>query len=159
PSNRSNMVAWMAARCDPPEYGELVEYEFPKERLVYGPQQIEARIDQDTTISQELSLWNPMGSQVSRGNLLATPLQARGVSVAPLYLPPERGQLPELKRVIAAYTDRVAMQPTLVAALAAVFKPGAARAVATPPTAAPAGEGPAADAARGHYRAALEALR
>ena len=68
PANRSNMVAWIAARCDPPQYGELVEYEFPKERLIYGPQQIEARIDQDTTISQQLSLWNQMGSKVIAAN-------------------------------------------------------------------------------------------
>ncbi|MEO6029577.1 MAG: UPF0182 family protein, partial [Candidatus Binatia bacterium] len=75
PSNRSNMVAWMAARCDQPGYGELVVYELPKERLVYGPQQIEARIDQDTTISQQLSLWNQMGSKVIRGNLLVIPVE------------------------------------------------------------------------------------
>ncbi len=161
PSNRSNMVAWMAARCDPPDYGELVEYEFPKERLVYGPQQIEARIDQDTTISQQLSLWNQMGSKVIRGNLLVIPVEDALVYVEPLYLRSEQGQIPELKRVIVAYDDRLAMEPTLDAALAAVFRPGAApaRAIEAPPPAAPPAASASADTARAHYRAALDALR
>jgi len=160
PSQRGNMVAWLAARCDPPQYGELVEYEFPKERLVFGPQQIEARIDQDTTISQELSLWNQMGSKVIRGNLLVIPVEDSLVYVEPLYLRSEQGQIPELKRVIVAYNDRLAMEPTLEAALATVFKPGAAapRAVEGPATPAPA-ETAAEKTARAHYRAALDALR
>src|SRR4029079_5519872 len=126
PANRSNMVAWLAARNDAPHYGELLVYELPKERLVYGPQQIEARIDQDTTISQQLSLWNQMGSKVIRGNLLVIPVEDSLVYVEPLYLRSDQGQIPELKRVIVAYNDRVAMEPTLEAALSAVFKPGAA---------------------------------
>jgi uncharacterized protein len=160
PSNRSNMVAWLAARCDPLQYGELVEYEFPKERLIYGPQQIEARIDQDTTISQQLSLWNQMGSKVIRGNLLVIPVEDSLVYVEPLYLRSEQGQIPELKRVIVAYNDRLAMEPTLEAALAAVFKPGAAPpGVIERPATAPPPETAAAQTARAHYRAALEALR
>ena len=123
PANRSNMVAWIAARSDPPHYGELVVYELPKERLVYGPQQIEARIDQDTTISQQLSLWNQMGSKVIRGNLLVIPVEDAMVYVEPLYLRSTQGQIPELKRVIVAYDDRLAMERTLDAALAAVFRP------------------------------------
>ncbi len=159
PSNRSNMVAWLAARCDPPQYGELVEYEFPKERLIYGPQQIEARIDQDTTISQQLSLWNQMGSKVIRGNLLVIPVEDSLVYVEPLYLRSEQGQIPELKRVVVAYNDRLAMEPTLEAALSAVFKPGAAPPqVIERPAAAPS-ETAAAKTARAHYRAALDALR
>lgn len=161
PSNRSNMVAWLAARCDPPHYGELVEYEFPKERLIYGPQQIEARIDQDTTISQQLSLWNQRGSKVIRGNLLVIPVEDSLVYVQPLYLRSEQGQIPELKRVIVAYNDRVAMEATLEAALSAVFKPGAAppRAVTERPATAAPSETVAAETPRAHYRAALEALR
>ena len=160
PSNRSNMIAWLAARCDAPDYGQLVEYEFPKERLVYGPQQIEARIDQDTTISQQLSLWNQMGSKVIRGNLLVIPVEDSVVYVEPLYLRSEQGQIPELKRVIVAYGDRVAMQPTLEAALAAVFEPGAvAPAPIERPASATPPEGPADEGARAHYRAALDALR
>src|SRR5262249_59710947 len=110
PTNRSNMVAWLAARCDPPHYGELVEYAFPKERLVYGPQQIEARIDQDTTISQQLSLWNQMGSKVIRGNLLVIPVEDALVYVEPLYLRSDQGQVPERTRAVVASNDRQAME-------------------------------------------------
>ncbi len=169
PSNRNNMVAWLAARSDPPHYGQLVEYEFPKERLIYGPQQVEARIDQDTIISQQLSLWNQMGSKVIRGNLLVIPIEDSVLYVEPLYLRSEQGQIPELKRVIVAYGERVAMAPSLEAALDAVFRRGAPP--APPPlvteaampqaaAAAPAREtAPVSKSAREHYRAALEALR
>ena len=133
PANRNNMVAWIAARCDPAHYGELVVYELPKERLVYGPQQIEARIDQDTTISQQLSLWNQMGSKVIRGNLLVIPVEDAMVYVEPLYLRSTQGQIPELKRVIVAYDDRLAMERTLDAALEAVFRPGTVAPAASAP--------------------------
>ena len=122
PSRRQNMIAWLAARCDPPDYGKLVVYEFPKDRLVYGPFQIEARINQNTEISQQISLWNQMGSRVVRGNLLVVPIENSLLYVSPLYLRAKTGQLPELKRVIAAYGDRVVMEETLAAALAALFK-------------------------------------
>jgi uncharacterized membrane protein (UPF0182 family) len=164
PANRNNMVAWIAGRSDPPHYGELIVYELPKERLVYGPQQIEARIDQDTTISQQLSLWNQMGSKVIRGNLLVIPIEDAIVYVEPLYLRSVQGQIPELKRVIVAYGDRLAMEHTLDEALAAVFRPTATTPPAAPgpPKVEPA---PANDRlgepspARDRYRAALEALR
>jgi uncharacterized membrane protein (UPF0182 family) len=158
PSNRNNMVAWLAARCDEPHYGELIEYSFPKDRVIYGPQQIEARIDQDTTISQQLSLWNRMGSKVTRGNLLVIPIEDAIVYVEPLYLRSEQGQIPELKRVIVAYADRVAMEETLEEAMAKVFggpAPPPVPSVEAPPTAAE----PSSSAARDHYRAALEGLR
>ena len=122
PSKRDNMIAWLAARCDLPNYGKLIVYEFPKEKLVYGPFQIEARINQNTEISQQLSLWNQMGSRVIRGNLLVIPIEHSILYVSPLYLRAETGQLPELKRVIAAYGDQVVMEETLPAALAALFK-------------------------------------
>ena len=122
PSQRENMIAWLAARCDPPDYGKLIVYEFPKDKLVYGPFQIEARINQNTEISRQLSLWNQMGSRVIRGNLLVVPIENSILYVSPLYLRAESGQLPELKRVIAAYGDRVVMEETLPAALAALFK-------------------------------------
>ena len=122
PSQRENMIAWLAARCDPPDYGKLIVYEFPKDKLVYGPFQIEARINQNTEISQQISLWNQMGSRVIRGNLLVVPIENSILYVSPLYLRAESGQLPELKRVIAAYGDRVVMEETLPAALAALFK-------------------------------------
>ena len=86
PSQRENMIAWLAARCDPPDYGKLVVYEFPKDKLVYGPFQIEARINQNTEISQQISLWNQMGSRVIRGNLLVVPIENSILYVSPLYL-------------------------------------------------------------------------
>ncbi len=128
PSQRENMIAWLAARCDPPEYGKLIVYEFPKDKLVYGPFQIEALINQNTEISQQISLWNQMGSRVIRGNLLVVPVGNSILYVSPLYLRAQSGQLPELKRVIAAYGDRVVMEETLPAALAVLFResgPGA----------------------------------
>lgn len=125
PSQRQNMIAWLAARCDPPDYGKLIVYEFPKDKLVYGPFQIEARINQNTEISQQISLWNQMGSRVIRGNLLVVPIENSLLYVSPLYLRAETGQLPELKRVIAAYGDRVVMEETLAEALAALFKESA----------------------------------
>jgi uncharacterized membrane protein (UPF0182 family) len=125
PSQRQNMIAWLAARCDPPDYGKLIAYEFPKDKLVYGPFQIEARINQNTEISQQISLWNQLGSRVIRGNLLVVPIENSILYLSPLYLRAETGQLPELKRVIAAYGDRVVMEETLAEALAALFKEAA----------------------------------
>jgi len=99
PSNRDNMIAWLAARCDGSQYGSVIEFAFPKEELVFGPAQIEARIDQDTTISQQLSLWNQIGSRVIRGNLLVIPIDDALLYVEPLYLRAEQRELPELKFV------------------------------------------------------------
>ncbi|QEL24254.1 UPF0182 family protein [Bosea sp. F3-2] len=122
PSRRDNMIAWLAARCDGPDYGKLIVYEFPKEKLVYGPFQIEARINQSTEISQQITLWNQMGSRVIRGaNLLVIPIENSILYVSPLYLRAEQGHLPELKRVIAAYGEHVVMKETLAEALSALF--------------------------------------
>ena len=161
PSQRENMIAWLAARCDLPEYGKLIVYEFPKDKLVYGPFQIEARIHQNTDISQQISLWNQMGSRVIRGNLLVIPIENSLLYVSPLYLRAELGQLPELKRVIAAYGDRVVMEETLPAALAALFKDSVP--VASLPTrAGTTSSGPADERARealGHYDRAIDRLK
>jgi uncharacterized membrane protein (UPF0182 family) len=156
PSQRENMIAWLAARCDPPDYGKLIVYEFPKEKLVYGPFQIEARIQQNTEISQQLSLWNQMGSRVIRGNLLVVPIENSILYVSPLYLRAESGQLPELKRVIAAYGDRVVMEETLGAALAALFKETAPAAML--PAAAGTADARAREALT-HYDRAVERLK
>ena len=100
----------------------MIVYEFPKEKLVYGPFQIEARINQNTEISQQLTLWNQMGSRVIRGaNLLAIPIENSILYVSPLYLRAQQGHLPELKRVIAAYGEHVVMKETLAEALSALF--------------------------------------
>jgi len=161
PSRRDNMIAWLAARCDPPDYGKLIVYEFPKEKLVYGPFQIEALINQNTYISQQISLWNQMGSRVIRGNLLVIPIENSLLYVSPLYLRAEQGQLPELKRVIAAYGDHVVMKETLAEALSALFEPSAASTAPNTSTGTPL-EGPAADRARealDHYNQAMERLK
>ena len=121
PSKKDNLSAWLAARSDPPHYGKLVVYNFPKQKLIYGPRQIEARIDQDSFISQQLTLWNQRGSQVIRGNLLVIPIERSLVYVEPLYIAAEKGQLPELKRVIVGFGDRIAMDETLEGAMARVF--------------------------------------
>ncbi len=134
PSGKQNMIGWLAAKNDPPHYGELVLYTFPKDRVVYGPIQVESRIDQDPAISQALTLWSQSGSRVLRGNLLVIPIENSIIYVEPLYLLAERSELPELKRVIAAYRDNVAMDTTLQGALAAVFgaQPKAAGILAAP---------------------------
>lgn len=117
---RKNMVAWMAAKCDAPGYGTLVLYEFPEERNVYGPQQIAARARQDTEISRQVSLWDQRGSTVGSGNLLVIPIENSLLYVMPVYLSSTDTQIPELKRVIVALGDAVAMEPTLEAALSRV---------------------------------------
>jgi uncharacterized membrane protein (UPF0182 family) len=128
PANKQNMVAWMAARSDGENYGELLLYKFPKQELVYGPLQIEARIDQEPTISGQLSLWAQRGSQVIRGNLLVIPIGNSLLYVEPLYIQAETGRLPELKRVIVAAGDQVIMGESLDEALA-----GLGRAPVAPP--------------------------
>ncbi len=137
---RDNMIAWMAARNDPPRYGELIVYRFPKARIVFGPMQVESRIDQDPVISQALTLWNQQGSQVIRGNLLVIPIEDGLLYVEPIFLQAERSQLPELKRVIVASGPRIVMAPTLEEALAGLFG-GRPPAPGSPPL-GPAAPGP-----------------
>jgi uncharacterized protein len=161
PSKRENMIAWLAARCDLPEYGKLIVYEFPKDKLVYGPFQIEALINQNTDISQQISLWNQMGSRVIRGTLLVVPIGNSILYVSPLYLRAQSGQLPELKRVIAAYGDRVVMKETLPGALAALFEESAP-VPGLPAPAASSPSGPADERARqalAGYDRAIDRLR
>jgi len=159
PSRRDNMIAWLAARCDAPDYGKLIVYEFPKDRLIYGPFQIEARINQNTEISQQITLWNQMGSRVIRGeNLLVIPIENSILYVTPLYLRAEYGHLPELKRVIAAYGEKVVMKETLSEALAALFVgPGPASIAPGPATKTPGAS--SAEAALDHYNQAMERLK
>jgi hypothetical protein len=121
PSKKDNMIAWLAARSDGSHYGKLIAYNFPKQKLIYGPRQIEARIDQDAFISQQLSLWSQRGSQVIRGSLLAIPIEQSLLYVEPLYLAAEKGSLPELKRVIVAFGNQIAMEENLDASLQRIF--------------------------------------
>ena len=121
PANRENMISWLAAQNDPGKYGEMLVYRFGKDSLVFGPKQIEARIDQDPVISSQLSLWNQQGSQVIRGNLLVIPIGESLLYVEPLYLQAATGKIPELKRVILATSERVIMAENLGLALAEQF--------------------------------------
>jgi hypothetical protein len=124
PVNKNNMIAWMAARSDGEHYGKLILYEFPKQELIYGPMQIEARIDQDPNISQLLTLWGQQGSSVIRGNLLVIPIEESLLYVEPVYLRADQGQMPELRRVIVAYENDIVMHETLEQSLAAIFGEG-----------------------------------
>jgi len=121
PNKRDNMIAWLCARSDDPNYGKMLVYKFPKKDLTYGPMQVSARIDQDPDISQQLTLWNQQGSSVTRGNLLVIPIQKEVMYVQPVYLQATSGKLPELKRVIVSYGNRIAMEATLDQALDMVF--------------------------------------
>jgi uncharacterized membrane protein (UPF0182 family) len=124
PAGKNNMVSWIAARNDPPNYGQLIVYELPKQELVFGPIQVEARIDQDPEISAQMSLWNQRGSKVIRGNLIVIPMNNSFLYVEPLYLLSEASELPELKRVIVASGDRLAMRETLGEAVIALIEAG-----------------------------------
>ncbi len=121
PNNKTNMIGWMAARMDGSNYGKLLVYEFPKQELVYGPMQIEARIDQDTYISQQINLWSQRNTSVIRGNLLVVPIKDALLYVEPLYLQAETSRMPELRRVIVAHGDKIVMEPTLELALQQIF--------------------------------------
>ena len=121
PSTKDNMIAWLAAKNDQPEYGDLIVYKFPKEKLIFGPMQIEARIDQDSEISQQLTLWGQKGSTVIRGNLLVIPIEKSIIYVEPLYLRAEKGEIPELKKVIVSNGSDVMMGNNLEDALGKLF--------------------------------------
>lgn len=123
PNQRTNLTAWLASRSDEPNYGKSLLYVFPKQQLVYGPEQIEARINQDPLISQQISLWNRQGSRALQGNLLVIPIQQSLLYVEPLYLEAEQNSLPTLVRVIVAYENRIVMAETLEQALEAIFNP------------------------------------
>ena len=150
PSGRDNMIALLVARMDPPQYGRLIAYAFPKQKLVFGPRNIQARINQDPVISQQIALWNQQGSRVITGTLLAIPIEQSLVYVQPLYLAAaEQGALPELRRVVVAYGNQIAMEPTLEAALARVFggRVRGEESAGRPVERAPSGPSPAAGAA------------
>ncbi|MFL5526304.1 MAG: UPF0182 family protein [Gemmatimonadaceae bacterium] len=126
PRGKDNLAAWMVARMDGENYGKLSVYSFPKQSLVYGPRQIENRINQDTEISRQLTLWDQRGSHVIRGELLVIPIEESLIYVQPIYLRAEGGNIPELKRVVVAHENRVVMGETLEEGLNALFGAGAA---------------------------------
>jgi len=167
PRGKDNLASWMVARNDGAHYGELVVYRFPKQSLVFGPTQIVNRINQDTEIARQIALWDQGGSQVIRGNLLVIPIEESLIYVMPLYLRAQGGRIPELKRVVVAYQNRVVMEETLDAGLAQLFG-GSGAATREParasetPGAATALSARAADLARRaneSFRRAVEAQR
>lgn len=156
PRTKANMIAWMAAKSDIDSYGEKIVYSLPKQRLVLGPEQVSARVNQDPAISQQLTLWNQRGSGVLLGNLLVIPVNDSIVYVQPLYLQAEQTAMPQLTRVLVTYGDKVAMEPDLATALLSVF--GEAEQERPPGTPDDAAAADAA-AAVSLYNQALEAQR
>jgi uncharacterized membrane protein (UPF0182 family) len=177
PRGKDNLAAWMVARNDGAEYGKLRVYRFPRQSLVFGPRQIENRINQDTEIARQVSLWDQRGSEVIRGDLLVIPIDHALLYVQPLYLQAEGGRIPELKRVLVAYENQVVMRETLELALQALFAGGGdAPITQAVPVTGPVAQRPAAGAdtvggtasaelqslvveARRRYQAAIEAQR
>lgn len=121
PANRNNLIGWLAGRCDGDHYGTSVVYNFPKTKLVNGPQQIESRIDQNAQLSGQLTLWNQQGSRVLRGSLLVIPLGKALMYAEPIYLQAQQSPMPELRLVVLALQDKLAYGPTFEAALASLF--------------------------------------
>ena len=179
PRGRNNMAAWMVARSDGAQYGNLLAFQFPKQKLVFGPSQIVARINQDQEISPQLTLWNQQGSEVIQGTLLVIPIEEALLYIRPMYLRASGGRIPELKQVVVAYQNQIVMEATLDLALNRMFGDGAATpspfvpstllASVAPDTsddqsvsiASPGGErsGPLAQQAQQHYTRALQAQR
>jgi uncharacterized membrane protein (UPF0182 family) len=124
PANRNNLIGWIAGRSDEANYGKTVVYDFPKTKLVDGPLQVEARIDQNAQLSGQLSLWNQQGSHVRRGGLIVIPVGRALLYAEPIYLQAERSPMPELRIVVLALQDRLAYGPTFEVAMAALFGNG-----------------------------------
>ncbi len=121
PANRNNLIGWIAGRCDGAAYGTAVVYDFPKTRLIDGPQQIEARIDQNAQLSGQLTLWNQQGSHVLRGSLLVIPTGRALLYAEPIYLQAQQSPMPELRLVVLALQDKLAYGTTFQAALRSLF--------------------------------------
>src|SRR5438477_9771045 len=147
PANRNNLIGWIAGRSDDPHYGDAIVYDFPKTRLVDGPLQIEARIDQNAQLSGQLSLWNQQGSHVRRGSLIVIPIGRALLYAEPIYLQAERSPMPELRIVVLALQDKLAYGPTFEAAMAALFGNQTSSLTAQPGAATPAPRPPSAPAA------------
>ncbi|MGQ0571198.1 MAG: UPF0182 family protein, partial [Armatimonadota bacterium] len=140
PPGKQNMITWLAARSDGGDYGNLLAFRYPKDKLVFGPMQIEARINQDPRISEQFTLWNQGGNRVIRGTMIVIPIGESNLYVEPIYLQAEQGRLPEMKRVVLASGNRMAMEPTVAMALRALLaEPVVAAGEAPRPGTKPAG--------------------
>ena len=136
PRRRNNLASWLVARSDMEKYGQLLVFQFPKQKLVFGPSQVVARINQDQVISPQITLWNQQGSQVIQGTLMVIPIEESLIYVRPLYLRSQNGLIPELRRVIVAYQNQIVMEPTLEAGLTRIFGPAGGKGAAPPPAVA-----------------------
>jgi uncharacterized membrane protein (UPF0182 family) len=174
PRNRDNLSAWLAARSDGEHYGTLRVFQFPKQKVIFGPRQVVARINQDQAISPQITLWNQQGSQVIWGTLMVIPIEESLIYVRPLYLRGAGGRIPELTRVIVAYQNQIVMEPTLDAALVRLFGGAPAQVLDSESVRGPAPQGAPppppvttgapgltalAGEARAHYDRAVEAQR
>jgi hypothetical protein len=160
PHGKQNMISWLGARMDGVHYGEMINYTFPSGRLIYGPEQIEGRIEQDPEISRQLSLWRQAGSQVIRGNLLVIPLEQSLLYVEPLYLQATQTPIPQVKRVVVVYGQQVVMEPTLDQAIARIFAGATPSGVTQPSAQKPTGNvSDLAKQALDLYNKALEAQK
>ena len=174
PRRKDNLAAWLVARSDGEHYGHLMVFEFPKQKVVFGPRQVVARISQDEVIAPQITLWNQQGSEVIWGTLMVIPIEESLIYVRPLYLRGSGSNIPALTRVVVAHQDRVVMENTLDAALARLFggtrpapEPAAAAAAPAEPPAPGGAAPPSVDAAfaalaaeaRGHYDKAIAAQR
>ncbi|MBI4706145.1 MAG: UPF0182 family protein [Deltaproteobacteria bacterium] len=165
PRGKDNLAAWMVARSDGEHYGRLLVFQFPKQKVVFGPRQIVGRINQDQAISPQITLWNQQGSQVIQGTLLVIPIEESLLYIRPLYLRAAGGRIPELKRVIVAYQNQIVMEETLDAALDRIFGVSGGETKPASLVAAGAGPAPAEDLtdlfkrAQGHYGRAMQAQR
>jgi uncharacterized membrane protein (UPF0182 family) len=169
PRQKDNLAAWMVARSDGENYGQLIVFQFPKQTVIFGPRQVAARISQDQVIAPQITLWNQQGSEVIQGNLLVIPIEESLLYIRPLYLRAAGGRIPELKRVVVAYQNQIVMEETLDEALGRLFPSSGAQQRVTgtrePPrqpesgSAAPAPSSGAASQAQQHYQRALEAQR
>jgi uncharacterized membrane protein (UPF0182 family) len=164
PAKRQNMIAWLSVKCDGEDYGKRLVYRFPKDKLIYGPEQIHARLNQDPKISSELTLLNQRGSKVLWGNLLVIPIEKSVLYVQPMYLLAEQSQIPQLKRIVVATSNSIAMEDSLANALARVFGASPAPSVTAPtqPTTPAPTNTTVADLvkkANEHYNRAQDALK
>jgi len=165
PAKRLNMVAWLSAKSDGADYGKRLVYRFPKDKLIYGPEQIHARLNQDPVISSQLSLLNQRGSRIVWGNLLVIPIEKSILYVQPMYLLAEQSQIPQLKRVVVATGSSLAMEATLGEALTRVFSELGTSVTGTPPTTPTTGTTPSPNVAtltkeaNDHYTKAQDALK
>ena len=159
PKSKQNMTALMVARNDGDNYGELVLYQFPKSRTIYGPEQIEAQIDQNTEISKEFSLWNSSGTKYRRGNMFLIPINTSVLYVEPVYLEAQNSSIPEVKRIIMAYDDEIAYEETLAECLVSLFGDGAEEGVSGPGTGQPSqgGENSSSEMSQSELIAAAQA--